>query len=270
MSKTHDYPKGRGRREPLYDLEIPTPTHSERARTLASGELTGTLCTIAREPAGHPYGSFITFAMHEGSPVFLVSHLAEHTRNMLQDERVSLLVSETGLGEPLGRGRVTLVGQAKQVSDDSLEAVRALYLKAHPGASYYVDYRDFSFWSIDVESVRYIGGFGRMSWIEGTDWAGADPDPIAPMAQRIVSHMNDDHVEAMEVICKAFSRAEGFTEVSMTGIDRYGFEMSVKTSEGPRPVRVAFEGAIGTMTEARKGLVALTNAARDKLGAGES
>ena len=269
MSKTHDYPKGRGRREPLYDPEIPTPTHSERARTLALGELTGTLCTVAREPEGHPYGSFITFTMHKGSPVFLVSHLAEHTRNMLQDARVSLLVSESGLGEPLGRGRVTLVGQAQQVSDDEVEAVRALYLKAHPGASYYVDYRDFSFWGINVESVRYIGGFGRMSWIEASDWAAAEPDPIAPMAQRIVSHMNDDHIEAMEVICKAFSRADAFTAVSMTGIDRYGFEMSVKTDQGPRPVRVAFEGSVSTMTDARKGLVALTNAAREKLNGSE-
>ena len=104
-----------------------------------------------------------------------------------------------------------------------------------------------------------------MSWIEASDWAGAEPDPIASMAPRIVSHMNDDHIEAMEVICKAFSRAADFSGVSMTGIDRYGFEMSVQTEQGPRPVRVAFEHTVGTMTEARKGLVALTNAAREKL-----
>ena len=71
----------------------------------------------------------------------------------------------------------------------------------------------------------------------------------------------------MEVICKAFSRADDFATVSMTGIDRYGFEMSVQTNEGPRPVRVAFEDTIATMTEARKGLVAITNAAREKLAA---
>ena len=49
--------------EPLYDVNIPTPTHAERARTLVARIPTGTLCTLALEPEGYPYGSFVTVAL---------------------------------------------------------------------------------------------------------------------------------------------------------------------------------------------------------------
>src|SRR5689334_3292278 len=75
--------------EPLYDVTVPTPTHAERARTLVAGISTGTLCTIAVEPAGYPYGSFVTVAFDEGDPVSLISALAEHTRNLERDPRAS-------------------------------------------------------------------------------------------------------------------------------------------------------------------------------------
>jgi putative heme iron utilization protein len=48
----------------------------------------------------------------------------------------------------------------------------------------------------------------------------------------------------------------------MTGIDRYGFEMSAKTEKGPRPIRVAFDAAIGDAKEARTQLVELAKRAR--------
>ena len=265
MSRSHDAPKGRSRREPLYDTEIPTPSHAERARTLAESVGVGTLCTSSREPEGHPYGSFVAYGMDGGMPIFLVSHLAEHTRNLLQDDRASLLVAEPGTGDPLARGRVTLVGRGRQLGDDELESARAAYLSAHPGASYYIDYRDFSLWGLDVSAIRYIGGYGRMSWVEGEAWSGATGDPLAKAAEHILVHMNDDHVEAMTAMCQAFTKAQEFSSVKMTGIDRYGFEMSVKTDEGSRPIRLAFEAAISNPKEAREQLVKLTKEARLQL-----
>src|SRR5919107_3502148 len=85
--------------EPLYDVNIPTPTHAERARTLVAQISTGTLCTIALDPEGYPYGSFVTVAFDAGHPVFLISVLAEHTRNLERDRRASLLVAETGASD---------------------------------------------------------------------------------------------------------------------------------------------------------------------------
>src|SRR3954463_7987833 len=114
MTDAHSRPSG-DVPQPLYELNVPTPTHAERARTLVAQIATGTLCTLAIEPAGYPYGSFVTVAFDKGDPIFLISALAEHTRNLQQDQRASLLVAESGSADPLANGRVTMLGRCTRV-----------------------------------------------------------------------------------------------------------------------------------------------------------
>ena len=264
MTDAHARPSGDAP-EPLYDVTVPTPTHAERARTLVSQLTTGTLCTLAADPVGYPYGSFVTVAFDKGNPVFLVSTLAEHTRNLQQDSRASLLLAESGSEDPLANGRVTLLGLCSQVTEDSSSA-RSSFLTTHPNAAYYADFRDFAFWQLQVESIRYIGGYGRMSWVEAIDWHAAEADPLAGAAAGVITHMNEDHADAMVLYCKAFSKATDITAASMTGVDRYGFEMSAVTAEGPRPIRLAFAEKVTTAEEVRAALIAMLQDARAKLG----
>src|SRR5688572_30293557 len=121
--------------EPLYDVNIPTPTHAERARTLVAQISTGTLCTLALEPEGYPYGSFVTVAFDEGNAVFLISALAEHTKNLERDPRASLLVAESGAADPLANGRVTMLGPCTRIEGDASSA-RAAFLATHPNSAY--------------------------------------------------------------------------------------------------------------------------------------
>lgn len=256
----HAAPTGTSQ-EPLYDLTVATPSHAERARTLAASRKAGTLSTLAVDPAGHPYGSLVTTALFEGSPVFLISALAEHTRNLRADPRASLLLVEASDANPLALGRVTLLGRCESIGDGS-NGPRDAYLEAHPDAKYYVDYGDFSFFRLEVESVRYIGGFGRMSWVSAEDWRGAAPDPIAPFAAGILEHMNADHKDAMDAYCRAFTKARDFDDVVMTSVDRYGFELSVRTPGGARPVRLAFSAPVASSDAVRKEMVDLVKKAR--------
>ena len=249
----------------LYDANIPTPTHAERARTLVAQISTGTLCTIALDPEGYPYGSFVTVAFDDGNPIFLISGLAEHTKNLERDPRSSLLVAEGGSADPLANGRVTMLGSCARVEEDGGSA-RAAFLAAHPNSAYYADFGDFAFWKLHVEHVRYIGGYGRMSWISKADWQAADPDPLGPSAAGTIAHMNADHADALVLYCKAFSRATEIASASMTGVDRYGFDMSVMTPQGRRPVRLAFERPVSTPEEARAALISMLKDARRKLG----
>lgn len=250
----------RDAQQPLYDLDIPTPTHAQQARTMAAVLGTGTLCTVATEPAGYPYGSFVTVALDGGHPVFLISELAEHTKNLRKDARASLLLAGAVEEDPLANARVTLVGQCEPAADE--QKARLAFLERHPGAAYYVDFADFHLWRLEVAAVRYIGGYGRMSWVSATDWIDAQPDPIAPFAEGIVRHMNEDHGDALPLYCRAYSRAKEVDAVTMTGIDRYGFEMSAVTPDGPRPVRVAFPAEIATTSDARATLVEMLREAR--------
>ena len=262
----HARPRGESE-EPLYDPDVATPTHGERAMTLACRARTATLCTIARDPEGFPYGSFVTYAIQGGHPILLISALAEHTRNLAADPRASLLIAESNHEDPLANGRVTLIGRCRAVEDEeTLREARDAFLAAHPNAAYYADYGDFAWWRLEVEWIRYIGGYGRMSWVEREEWLAAEPDPLADHAHGILEHMNADHGAALLDYCRAFSRATDASAARMTGVDRYGFEMSVTTGRGPRPVRLAFSRPISTPEEAREELVALAKRARESRG----
>ncbi|MEE2779926.1 MAG: DUF2470 domain-containing protein, partial [Myxococcota bacterium] len=178
----------------------------------------------------------------------------------------SLLIAETGEGDPLARPRVTLVGTCERLDGELATVAREAFLKKNPGASYYADYKDFSFWRLVPDSARYIGGYGRMSWVEGAEWTSAEPDPVSPSAQHAIAHMNEDHADTLVLYCKAFSRASDTTSATMVSLDRYGFEMSAMTGEGPRPIRVAFPEAVANPGEIRGAMVQLAKAARQALG----
>ena len=272
MTDQHSAPV---KQELLYDPSIPTPTDGERARTLVGHCRVGTLSTLALEPPGHPYGSLITYAVVDDAPVFLVSALAEHTKNLSFDPRCSLLVAEMNAdyapgkesGDMLALGRVTVVGSCNKLSGAPAARAREGYIALHPNAAYYVDFKDFAFWALKVESLRYIGGFGRMSWDEGDSWRTATVDPLAPAAAGIIEHMNDDHADALVTYCLAFSTATEVASAKMTLIDRYGFEMSAETEFGRRPIRVAFDNALDSTDEVRPAVIALLKRAREITGA---
>jgi heme iron utilization protein len=151
-------------------------SHAELARGLVAATNRGVLSTVALDPPGYPFGSVATYALDErGRPVVFVSTMAEHTRNAAADPRASLLVAEPVAEEsdPLAAGRATLIGDLIPVPDGERGAVRDLYLAANPASGSYIDFGDFGFWRLDVRSVRYVGGYGRMSWVDPGDYAAA-------------------------------------------------------------------------------------------------
>jgi putative heme iron utilization protein len=244
----------------------PEPSHAERARTLVASQTRGALATIALEPAGTPFGSVVTFGLDSaGRPSFFVSTMAEHTRNMEADPRASLLVVEdTPEGaDPLASGRVTLLGVVGEVTDPGERAAaRAGYLQANPNA-FYVDYGDFKCVRLDVVSVRYVGGFGRMSWVDTAGYASASPDPLAPAAAGIIAHMNTDHAGALVTLCHHFAGAPDVTAASMTAVDRYGFEVIAALPENRREaLRIGFRTEQMTGEDVRREFIAMLGEAR--------
>ena len=249
----------------LYDKNVARPSHAEYARTIASKMHVATLSTVSQRANGFPYGSFVTYAIHEGNPVFLISQLAEHTKNLHADSKASLLIAENGEGNPLAHGRVTLVGHCNLVEEHEIEAVKQCFLQTHESAVSYADWDDFGFYKLKVDSIRFIGGFGRMSWVNESKWFDADPDPMIESAEDIVEHMNDDHSDALMLYCKAMSKATDTTQAVMTSIDRYGFEMLATTGQGQHVIRLAFENQVDSSDSARVELVKMVKQARKLL-----
>jgi heme oxygenase (biliverdin-IX-beta and delta-forming) len=151
------------------------PTFAERARDLVARARTGALSTLSRRRPGHPFGSVAPYASDgRGRPVFLISRLALHTKNLEADPRASLLVAEPdAVEDPLAAARVTLLGEARRLAPAESAADRVRYLERHPAAATWVDFADFSFWRLEVAEAYFVGGFGAMDWIPGEDYVEA-------------------------------------------------------------------------------------------------
>jgi heme iron utilization protein len=242
---------------------VPEPSFAERARTLMYLGRMGSLSTLSRKQPGFPFGSVMPYGLdHRGRPIFLISTMAMHTQNLQADPRASLLAMQPDAsGDPLGASRVTLVGNVSLVPEAEVAEARELYLARYANSKYWVDFEDFSFYRMDVVDVYYVGGFGVMGWVTAPDYAHAKPDPLADAAAEIIRHMNADHADALVALARKFAGIEA-QEATMTSVDRLGFQVRLKSSEGMRGARIAFLREASSAAETRKVLVEMTQQAR--------
>jgi putative heme iron utilization protein len=233
---------------------------SRLARSLLRRSRQGALATLMVD-SGDPYCSLVNLASHaDGSPILLISRLAVHTRNILADPRVSLLLDERAPGDPLEGARIMLSGRAEQVSGDH-DTVRRRYLNAHPSAEAYADFADFSFFLIRPFGVHMVAGFGRIVDLAPaqflTDLAGADA--LLEAELRAVVHMNDDHRDALCLYATKLLGAEP-ADWRCTGCDPEGLDMMA----GAKTLRLEFPQRVATPGELRMMLVRLAEEARTK------
>lgn len=245
--------------EPL----VPEPSFAERARTLVHMGRVGSLSTMSRKRAGWPFGSVMPYAVDEGGrPILLISNLAMHTQNILGDSRASLLVTAPESNDdPLGAGRVTLLGTAAAIAQHERDAARSAYLQRHEKAKYWVDFDDFSFFSLRIIDVYFVGGFGVMGWVPSEEYERAAPDPLAEAGPGIVGHMNADHADALVLLAKRYAGVEAH-EATMTSVDRLGFHVRLNTGDRVQGRRIPFLREVTTAGEARRVLIEMVNAAR--------
>jgi heme iron utilization protein len=241
---------------------VPEPTFAERARTLAYLGRTGTLATLSRRHAGHPFASVMPYALDDaGRPLMLISAMAMHTQNLEHDARASLLVTQPGWsGDPLAAGRLTLMGHARRVAAD-VAAARERYLARHERARHWVDFDDFSLWRLDLADLYFVGGFAAMDWVTADDYSAARPDPLADAAEGIVEHMNRDHADALIEYARHFGR-EPADEATMVAVDRLGFKLRVRSGARVSSVRIAFPREVTTAAQSRDTLIAMLREAR--------
>src|ERR1700738_1529117 len=110
--------------------------------------------------SGDPYCSLVNVATAiDGAPLFLLSKLALHTKNILADERVSLMLDERKEGDPLEGARVMLTGTCLKASDSSASSS---YLRRHPDAEMFANFADFAFYRMEIARAHLVAGFGRI------------------------------------------------------------------------------------------------------------
>src|SRR5579863_10254585 len=97
---------------------------AQLARSLLRRSRQGALATL-QAGSGDPYCSLVNVASHaDGSPILLISRLALHTRNLLADARVSLMLDERIEGDPLEGSRIMLAGHAEEAGTAEVAILR--------------------------------------------------------------------------------------------------------------------------------------------------
>jgi putative heme iron utilization protein len=235
---------------------------SRLAKSLLRRSRQGALATLM-VGSGDPYCSLVNVASApDGAPILLISRLAIHTKNIIADGRVSLMLDERAPGDPLEGARIMLAGRAEEVGDDDRQVLRRRYLNAHPSAEAFVDFKDFSFFRVRPSGTHLVAGFGRIIDLEPEQFLTeiGDAGALIEAEQGAVEHMNEDHRDAMNLYATRLLGAES-ADWRCTGCDPEGFDLRA----GAVTLRLDFPARVTTPGDLRKILVKLAEEARAKV-----
>jgi heme iron utilization protein len=236
------------------------PSHAESARTLVMRSNVAVLSTLEHQ-LGYPYSAVSeVLPLENGDVVLFVSNLAEHTLHLQRNPKAALLYSD-GLGrsQPLAHARLCLMGQ---VAPEPERLHRQAYLERHPSAERYIDFTDFGYFVFRPERLRFIGGFGRMGWLDAETYQAAQPDPLWQAAPGILEHMNQDHAHNILDYAKHFAGAAWAQTAVLTGIDCLGMDIEAVADKRLERLRVGFEIPLTSSHDAHITLVAMARAAK--------
>ena len=218
--------------------------------------------SLARDGlAGWPYGSLVLVATdHDLSPLLLLSDLADHSRNIAREPRVSLLFDGTaGAADPLTAARLSLLGR---IARDDAAGPRARFLARHPSAARYAGFGDFHLYRVAIEASHLVAGFGRIHWLDATALAPPHvPAALVAAEPDIVAHMNQDHADAVDLYANRLLGRAG-AGWRMTGIDAEGVDLR----RDGEVARLGFPAPIADGEAARAALVRLVKDARARAG----
>lgn len=240
---------------------------SSEARQFLRSTQRGVLSTHSAKFDGYPFGSVAPFVLsHDCQPIILISNIAEHTKNIVANPKVSLLVF-AGDDDLQANARLTLLGNAVRIDKDEAN-FRARYLRYLPQASSYFDMHDFSFYRIEITHARYIAGFGKMGWLDGVDLSDGKPADYTQLADQetaMIEHMNTDHADSLIAYCQHFHGFDA-SHAKILGIDSEGFDVSAEIAHQqatpPQLLRFDFEQPISDAQDARLAFVSMSKAAK--------
>ena len=214
------------------------------AKTLMREARSGALATLMAG-SGDPYCSLVNVATAtDGTPLLLISQLALHTKNILADARVSLMLDEHKEGDPLQGARVMLMGlAAKTESGDA----RRRYIAHQPEAEMFAGFGDFAFYEVKLRGAHLVAGFGRIVDLKPadllTDLAGAEA--LTAAEPEVIEHMNADHAETCRLYAtKLLGAKDGAWRC--VGCDPEGLELQLERTalRLPFPQRVRAAGVL--------------------------
>ena len=216
---------------------------AREAREMLRAHRYGALSTLSKKFDGYPFGSITPYLVdHDGSLIILISTLAEHTKNIQNNPRVSLITHNQSNPEIQTQGRATVIGDANRIDDREQAGVR--YLRYFPEAKTYMGMHDFSFYRIAPVAIRFIGGFGKIHWADLTEYVPKNFEVYAQQETRLLATLNIQQQSALLLLLKE-QHGVNASVVQAIGLDCDGVDVRseeqvwrLKFAEGlPDPVQ---------------------------------
>lgn len=240
----------------------------------------------------------------EGRPIFVFSGMSSHTVDILADPRCSVTIADKNF-KGAADGRVNLMGTCERLKDEEeIAKAKEIYLQKHPGGehieccrqldgyglfqffsyvsrssrfdvAFWIEFGDFFFYRMEIEAIRFVGGFARAGTVTPEEYKAAKPDPIMAFGGAIAQHMNEDHMSATVAIAQSIVpglEAQGYVkEAVISRVDSLG--MDVKITRDPEndqqlpgqpkqfKVRLPFPFPVQERKDVKVAIMEMTNAA---------
>ena len=184
------------------------------------------LSTHSLSVEGFPFGSITPFLLtNHGDIVIYASDIAQHSRNMKSNPKVSLFIHDPSEHDSQANARVTVLGEASVDAVAQSDIDR--YFRLFPQAKAYEQTHDFRFYLIKTVRVRYIGGFGEIYWLPEDLWRQSFVD-IGEAELSAIEHMHDDHADALEAIAQAHQAAVAISAKDRNALEKNRAEITAE------------------------------------------
>lgn len=199
---------------------------------------------------GYPFGSLVDFATdNRGHPIFSLSPLAIHTRNLLADPRCTLVVQIPGWSG-LANARVTIFGDVYPLPPEQQELAHKYYRAKHQqGASQ--QWSNFTFYRMEnISDIYFVGGFGTVQWVDVEEYDLARPDLIAVNgAEKTLQELNLRFSKKIRELLAVESEVD---DAALISIDSKGVDVRVRQGAQFNVRRMSFDEvkAVETLDQA--------------------
>lgn len=262
--KAHGVTKTTGlRRAPLsggvktatnkYDLPSPAVAVRNLVEQAQFAHLCTVMSTMHHRRGGYPFGTLVDFASDgAGYPIFCLSPLAIHARNLIEDPRCSMVVQMPGW-TGLANARVTIFGDVYQLPADMQEAAREIFIAKHASSDRQEKwvFGNFLFFRMHrIVDIYFVGGFGTVQWIAPDDFLACKPDNIVlDNPSRTLQALNDLYADEMRTLLAV--RGAPADDAMFISIDSNGADVRVRHGSEFTVERIGFDVKVNDLEDAK-------------------
>lgn len=217
----------------------------EDACQLWAGRFQAVLSTQSLAEPGYPFGSLVPYCLDQaGHALLLLSHLAQHTKNLVADPRCGLCVAQATEGDVQQTLRLSCLADAQPVNPADA-AAHARWLRYFPASRPYLLELNFRLYRLKPRRFHFNGGFATARWL-GTE--------------RILRPLPLDGTEEVRLLAALEDLAGGLVKpegaagapIRLAGVDPWGLDLS----QDGHLIRLPLPGPLSTLESLRTAVLA--------------